>query len=196
MRLSLLSLALVGTVLAVPYPQEVTVPTSLPITVPVSTITSIPSTSLNIPITSTPIVPTSGLNFSSSTRKKHSHTEPIPIFSKYCDCPNLATAQYPCWATDPLQRCNFEELHSYVCWTSAARGCPTPTRACSALFRPTPVPGKHPCELGPINPPEHTDAPEPVTTTTVAVPTITAPIVTGPTITAPLNGTMIGRRWY
>lgn len=30
--------------------------------------------------------------------------------------------------TDLQQRCNFEELHSFVCWTSAARGCPTPTR--------------------------------------------------------------------
>ena len=113
MRLTLtLPLALAGTVLAAPalYPQDITVlPTLLlPITIPEPTSASVPSTSLNIPITSLPMMPTGGLGStsSSSTRKKPIHTEPVPIFSRSCDCPKLATMQYPCWATDALQVCS------------------------------------------------------------------------------------------
>lgn len=36
------------------------------------------------------------------SRSKRPHWEPIPIFTKECKC-NLATARYPCWATDSLQ---------------------------------------------------------------------------------------------
>ncbi|KAF9737720.1 hypothetical protein PMIN04_003010 [Paraphaeosphaeria minitans] len=122
--------------------------------IPADPTISIPlSTSLNVPTTLPTLLPTLSVtgNLSSrstSTRHHFSHWEPIPIFSSACNCPALSTVAYPCWATDALQRCNFEELHSFVCWTSAARGCPTPTRQCDALYSPTPLTGKHPCDLG------------------------------------------------
>lgn len=64
------------------------------------------STSLNIPTTLPTLVPTltvSGNLSRSSSRHHYSHWEPIPIFSSACNCPDLATVQYPCWATDSLQ---------------------------------------------------------------------------------------------
>ncbi|KAF2638600.1 hypothetical protein P280DRAFT_75350 [Massarina eburnea CBS 473.64] len=115
MRLTLLSFSLVGAVLAVPYPQDDTAPTWFL----ESTLTVIPSTSLNIPITSGPSLPlpTGGLNttiLSSTRTSRHhiSHTEPVPIFSRSCDCADLKTVQYPCWATDVLQVCRFSSVNS------------------------------------------------------------------------------------
>ncbi|CAI6336937.1 unnamed protein product [Periconia digitata] len=139
--------------------------TSAPSSVAESTLTAPQSTSLHIPVTTPPssfltsiISPNSTVaaNSTRTSRTRKPHTEPIPIFSSRCDCPNLATVAYPCWATDALQRCEFEELHSFVCWTSAARGCPTPTRSCRSFFTPQPVTGRHPCDIGMGNPPEPT----------------------------------------
>ncbi|KAF2248478.1 hypothetical protein BU26DRAFT_335728 [Trematosphaeria pertusa] len=169
--ISLSLFALAALAVAVPYPQEEDpdVETSVAEPSPTFAITiadptlPIPlSTSLNIPVTVPSALPTGEVALNStSTRRRKSHWEPIPIFSKSCDCPALATVAYPCWATDALQRCNFEELHSYVCWTSANFGCPSPTRSCDSLFQPTPVTGKNPCELGPNTGgnPTITDAP-------------------------------------
>lgn len=69
---------------------------------PVSATPTIPlplTTSLNIPVTGIPTLPSFQLT---STSKKRPHWEPIPIFTKQCQC-SLATARYPCWATDALQ---------------------------------------------------------------------------------------------
>ncbi|CBX97274.1 predicted protein [Plenodomus lingam JN3] len=186
---------------AIPYPQAI--PTILP-----TLITNIPS----LPTTPTPLpIPTGPQSHSLNntitkpprpTRSKNPHLEPIPVFSKQCSCA-LATARYPCWATDALQMetaicgkseqdegqvnirvpycsfpsemensqsqsqsqsqvkqvriqtpfpffpqksCNFEENFSYGCYMEAVGGCPTPTRNCTALYKPTPRPGPHPCE--------------------------------------------------
>ncbi|KAH9868008.1 hypothetical protein IAQ61_007315 [Plenodomus lingam] len=129
---------------AIPYPQAI--PTILP-----TLITNIPS----LPTTPTPLpIPTGPQSHSLNntitkpprpTRSKNPHLEPIPVFSKQCSCA-LATARYPCWATDALQSCNFEENFSYGCYMEAVGGCPTPTRNCTALYKPTPRPGPHPCE--------------------------------------------------
>lgn len=74
--------------------------------------TTVPATtSLNIPVTGLPIV----------TRSKHPHWEPIPIFTKACQC-SLATAQYPCWATDALQVL-FEALVSFFLFYEAPFFC-------------------------------------------------------------------------
>lgn len=61
--------------------------------------------------------PTTPLPFSKSAEmsitvlptstKKNPHWEPIPIFTKPCQC-DLATARYPCWATDALQVCRLK----------------------------------------------------------------------------------------
>lgn len=70
------------------------------------TISVPPSTSLNVPTTLPTLLPTLTVpsNWSSSTTRHHfSHWEPIPIFSSACNCPDLKTVQYPCWATDSLQ---------------------------------------------------------------------------------------------
>ncbi|KAF2270264.1 hypothetical protein CC78DRAFT_197504 [Lojkania enalia] len=132
-------------------PSQIAVPIAT--SIPAPTLPVEPSTSLNIPVTTGFVLPTLLPPPTTSTsRRRNPHSEPIPIFSKSCDCPNVATVAKPCWVTDALQKCNFEELHSWVCWTSANYGCPSPTRTCSNSFEPTPVTGRHPCELGP-NPP-------------------------------------------
>ncbi|KAH9866562.1 hypothetical protein J1614_008252, partial [Plenodomus biglobosus] len=117
-----------------------------PITAPIPTPTA--PTFPNNTITEPPTAPSSH-----TTRSKRPHWEPIPVFSKLCTC-DLATVGYPCWATDGLQRCHFEENFSYGCYMQAVGGCPTPTRDCSSLFSPTPRPGPHPCEGGPGPGPE------------------------------------------
>ncbi|KAF2714774.1 hypothetical protein K504DRAFT_366514 [Pleomassaria siparia CBS 279.74] len=154
MRVALVLAGLTAIVTAAPHAQldPSDIPVSISATIPTSTLWLVPSTSLNIPVTLSTLLPT-GLqcNFSTTRTTKRpggGHSEPIPIFSRHCDCPLLATVAYPCYATDALARCNFEENHSWVCWTSAGFGCPSPTRTCSNLFSPTPITGKHPCELG------------------------------------------------
>ncbi|KAL6704837.1 hypothetical protein ACN47E_007520 [Coniothyrium glycines] len=141
---------LVALTAAVPYPQEEGQPTDQVSEEPDLASSTVPgpqTTSWEFPIT----------DILTATRSRNSHWEPIPIFTKECKCA-LETARYPCWATDSLQRCHFEENFSYGCYMSAAGGCPTPTRVCSNLFSPTPLSGRHPCELG-SNPPPVTSAP-------------------------------------
>lgn len=96
-----------------PYPQDLTLsldPIPLPTTIIADPTISIPlSTSLNVPTTVVPtLVPTLSVpgnlsSWRSTSRHHYSHWEPIPIFSSACNCPKLATVQYPCWATDSLQ---------------------------------------------------------------------------------------------
>ncbi|KAF2875098.1 hypothetical protein BDV95DRAFT_591831 [Massariosphaeria phaeospora] len=152
MRIPTCLAALAAFVAAAPHPQ-VEPGVSISATIASPTVAIPFSTSLNIPVTATlPSLLPTGLphfNGTSTSRRRKTHWEPIPIFSKSCDCPQLATVAYPCWAAGALQRCNFEELHSFVCWTSANFGCPSPTRACSNLFTATPLTGRHPCEIGP-----------------------------------------------
>ncbi|KAF2187241.1 hypothetical protein K469DRAFT_725321 [Zopfia rhizophila CBS 207.26] len=138
MRYFITLAGLVALVSAVPQAPTITpVPT---ITIADPTISVIASTSLNVLTTSFPVVPTglTPINGTSTSRRKKSHWEPIPIFSKSCDCPAISKGNYPCWATDPVQSCLFEENHSWVCWTSANFGCPSPTREL-----PTPSPCKN-----------------------------------------------------
>ncbi|KAF2821413.1 hypothetical protein CC86DRAFT_411103 [Ophiobolus disseminans] len=157
MRIAIIVGALAALVFAVPYPQELpdedeaTASISAPFATP--TVPAVLTTSLNIPLTTLipdPDTPTSS--------KKNPHWEPIPIFTKECKC-DVATVRYPCWATDALQKCNYEENFSYGCYMAAAGGCPTPTRTCKDLYQPTPRSGRHPCELG-QNPPLITSVPE------------------------------------
>ncbi|KAF2795597.1 hypothetical protein K505DRAFT_10888 [Melanomma pulvis-pyrius CBS 109.77] len=167
MRISICLAALAALVAAAPHPQNqlpTDIPVSISATIATATVSVIPSTSLNIPVTtvSVPVLPTGlvPLNStrSSTSKRRGGHSEPVPIFSRFCDCPLLATIAYPCYATDALASCNFEENHSWVCWTSANFGCPSPTRACSDLFKPTPVTGRHPCDLSPPTEPTITAA--------------------------------------
>ncbi|KAF2650106.1 hypothetical protein K491DRAFT_683286 [Lophiostoma macrostomum CBS 122681] len=140
MRAAFVLAGLVALVAAVPQPQANP-------TVPVPA-----STSLNVIVTGIPSLAPSGIFGNATTSKTHHpHSEQIPSLMKPCDCPDVKTVAYPCWATDSLQKCNFEEIHSWGCWTSAAFGCPSPTRECSALYTPAPpiTTGKHPCDLGP-----------------------------------------------
>ena len=115
MRTFVLLSALAALVLAVPYPQatDISIPPgailiSLSAILPTSTTATPDSTSLNIPVTA---FPTSDPNSDDddddedpelSSSKRPPHWEPIPIFTKKCQC-QLATARYPCWATDALQ---------------------------------------------------------------------------------------------
>ncbi|EUC40334.1 hypothetical protein COCMIDRAFT_30709 [Bipolaris oryzae ATCC 44560] len=176
---------------AIPHPQasdDSTAPlTSISEILPTSTVAIPDSTSLNIPVTAIPSIEpvpdddgedddddNSGKSLS---RSKKPHREPTPIFTKQCQC-QLATARYPCWATDALQKCYFEENFSHACYMQAAGGCPKPTRACKQLYLPTPLPGPNPCELKP-NPNPH------VTPTLPAVPSF--PTLTGaPNVTLSL----------
>lgn len=100
MRSSIFLAALLTIVAAAPHPQN---------EVPTPTLSVVPSTSLNVPITSA-LIPTllpTGLypansSTSSTSKRRGGHSEPIPIFSRFCDCPLLATVAYPCYATDAL----------------------------------------------------------------------------------------------
>jgi hypothetical protein len=92
------------------HPQDASssvAPVPLPTTITADPTISVPlSTSLNVPTTLPTLLPTLSVpgNLSSRTSRHHfSHWEPIPIFSSACNCPSLATVQYPCWATDALQ---------------------------------------------------------------------------------------------
>jgi len=103
---------------AFPYPQEIqdlSTAAAAPLTdvFPASTTIVPDSTSLNIPVTAVPTTDDDDDNndddgaqvlssSSSSSSRRRPHTEPVPIFTKACKC-NLATAMYPCWATDALQ---------------------------------------------------------------------------------------------
>lgn len=102
---------------AIPHPQasdDSTAPlTSLSEILPTSTVAIPASTSLNIPVTAIPSIEPDPENDGeddddddnygkSLSHSKKPHREPIPIFTKQCQC-QLATAQYPCWATDALQ---------------------------------------------------------------------------------------------
>ena len=116
MQTFLLVSVLTALVIAVPYPQatETSIAPgatliSLSAILPSPTATSPDSTSLDIPITSvsTPDPdPEDDEDPESSSSKKNPHWEPIPIFTKPCQC-QLATARYPCWATDALQVSQF-----------------------------------------------------------------------------------------
>ncbi|KAH7340037.1 hypothetical protein BKA66DRAFT_434888 [Pyrenochaeta sp. MPI-SDFR-AT-0127] len=190
MRIAVTLGALMSLTTAIPYPQE-EAPTEAPEEpmLPTPTVSIILTTSLNIPVTGTLARPSSLPDYeskSSASSRKNPHWEPIPIFTKQCQC-SLATARYPCWATDALQKCHFEENFSYGCYMSAAGGCPTPTRVCSNLFQPTPRSGRHPCELGP-NPPFVTSAPELITSSVPALPTanLTVPILPISNVTRPV----------
>ncbi|PSN74817.1 hypothetical protein BS50DRAFT_567597 [Corynespora cassiicola Philippines] len=107
MRIFLCLAALVALVVSAPHPQDdlSEIDTSVSPTIVTPTVAMPLSTSLNIPVTVPSIFPTDLpiLNITSTSRKRKSHWEPIPIFSKSCDCPALATVPYPCWATDSLQ---------------------------------------------------------------------------------------------
>ncbi|RYO17433.1 hypothetical protein AA0121_g5788 [Alternaria tenuissima] len=191
MQTFLLVSVLTALVIAVPYPQATKTSIapgatliSLSAILPSPTATSPESTSLDIPITSVPTPdpdPEDDEDPESSSSKKNPHWEPIPIFTKPCQC-QLATARYPCWATDALQQsCHFEENFSYGCYMQAVGGCPTPTRICSNLFKPTPRPGPHPCELGP-NPPVLTSTP---TLTGMPAANFTLPVLPTANVTFP-----------
>ncbi|KAH7076172.1 hypothetical protein FB567DRAFT_608859 [Paraphoma chrysanthemicola] len=194
MHFSILTVAaLVTFATAAPYPQEQDEPSddaetvSLPFATP--TVSIVSTTSLNIPITSAVDLPTPVPDTdpelpdeTSTSTRKNPHWEPIPIFTKQCKC-DIKTVQYPCWATDALQRCNYEENFSYGCYMSAAGGCPTPTRTCKNLFQPTPRPGPHPCELRP-NPPIITDVP--VITTSLPTLNVSLPVVPTGNVSLPV----------
>lgn len=102
MRLPILLGALAALASAVPYPQESGDPTTddpeEPSSFPTPTLPVPVSTSLNIPVTGTGLPEPS----TTATRSKNPHWEPIPVFTKDCQC-SIATAAYPCWATDALQ---------------------------------------------------------------------------------------------
>lgn len=102
---------------AIPYPyasEDATTPPATLIalsgTLPTSTVATPDSTSLNIPVTAVPDAGDDDNDNSDEndddgnaiSRSKRPHKEPIPIFTKQCQC-QLATARYPCWATDSLQ---------------------------------------------------------------------------------------------
>ena len=102
---------------AIPYPyasEDATTPPATLIalsgTLPTSTVATPDSTSLNIPVTAVPDAGDDDNDNSDEndddgnaiSRSKRPHKEPIPIFTKQCQC-QLATAWYPCWATDSLQ---------------------------------------------------------------------------------------------
>lgn len=107
MRIAFAIGALVALAAAVPHPQDDASndPSEEPITIdlpfPTPTIPAVLSTSLNIPATELPdlsdlpALPT-------KTRSKKPHWEPIPIFTKKCEC-DTKTVAYPCWATDSLE---------------------------------------------------------------------------------------------
>ncbi|KAF2846430.1 hypothetical protein T440DRAFT_510915 [Plenodomus tracheiphilus IPT5] len=161
--LHILSLtALLALTTAIPYPQDDPDGIfTIPIVIPTATITATPITTTDEPddtITEAPVP--------APTRSKNPHWEPIPVFSKQCTC-ELATARYPCWATDALQ---------------AVGGCPTPTRICSTLYSPTPRPGPHPCELGPNPPPLITELPVTLSVN-ITVPTVNVPVPVVPVVT-------------
>ena len=122
MRTFLLVSGLAALVTAVPYPQATessiapgATLISLSAILPSPTAITPGPTSLDITITA---VPTSDPDTDddedpeSSSSKKNPHWEPIPIFTKQCQC-QLATARYPCWATDALQvsQCAQEMEH-------------------------------------------------------------------------------------
>ncbi|KNG46429.1 hypothetical protein TW65_06887 [Stemphylium lycopersici] len=140
MRALIVISTLAACIAAIPRPQAVSDPTTpaatlitLSAILPISTTLTSDSTSLNIPITAVPDPDPDNGNEddsddddeSSTSKKGNPHREPIPIFTKKCQC-QLATARYPCWATDALQ--------------------------CSSLYKPTPRPGPHPCEMAPYPP--------------------------------------------
>jgi hypothetical protein len=112
-----------------------------------------------------------------------------------------------CNANVSLQKCNYEEVFSYGCYVAAAGGCPTPTRAvrtfsslpapqiiciltsrqCKDIYKPTPRPGPHPCELVPNPPPVITSFPN----ITTALPTVNFTLPVVPTnITLPVLPTV------
>jgi len=112
MRVLLCISVLAALATAFPYPQEIedlSAPAA-PLTdiFPASTIALPDPTSLNIPVTAVPTIDpdddedSDGTGLLSRTSTRRPHTEPVPIFTKACNC-NLATAMYPCWATDALQ---------------------------------------------------------------------------------------------
>ena len=108
MRVFVCIAALAAFVVAVPHPQAepTDIPISISATIATSTLPVIASTSLNIPVTVPSVFPTGIVSFnlsSTSRRRNPPHSEPIPIFQKPCDCPDLSTVGYPCWATDALQ---------------------------------------------------------------------------------------------
>ncbi|KAH3944917.1 hypothetical protein HBI56_150200 [Parastagonospora nodorum] len=198
MRIVLLVGALAALATAFPRPQDDTPddtpdepsddPATISLGFPTATIPVTLTTSLNIPVTES-------FEIVKPTKSKRPHWEPIPIFTKQCKC-DVATVRYPCWATDALQKCNYEENFSYGCYMEAAGGCPTPTRACRDLFKPTPMTGRHPCDFGGSPPPLPTLFPNittlvPILTTStwnVSLPTgnITVPVVPTANVTLPV----------
>ncbi|KAF1917442.1 hypothetical protein BDU57DRAFT_165295 [Ampelomyces quisqualis] len=190
MRVTIMIGTLAALVAAAPWPREDASddPSEEPTTISLpflSPTVEIPlTTSLNVPVTS------SLWELPTLTWSKRPHWEPIPIFTKECKC-DIATVNYPCWATDALQRCNYEENFSYGCYMAAAGGCPTPTRACKNLFQPTPRPGKHPCDFG--GPPSLvTPAPQVPSLITIPVlPTmsITLPVLPTNNVSLPVEPT-------
>ncbi|KAF2003161.1 hypothetical protein P154DRAFT_112198 [Amniculicola lignicola CBS 123094] len=170
MRSAILLALLFGLAAAVPRPQDETEPSdpeddepedTEPSSdfMPTVTTFAAPSLTLSISITDAPVP--------ESTSTKGGHSERIPVLMSKCECPDLATVPYPCYAWDQRGRCNFEWNHSYACYMSAQRGCPSPTQDCG-VFPPQTVTGRHPCDLSP-----NTGIPAPVITVTasVAVPT-------------------------
>jgi hypothetical protein len=104
MRFVFLFGALAALASAVPHPQDDSLePTeeseTSSLVFPTPTVPLPLTTSLNIPVT-----PSLELPFPEATTssRRRPHWEPIPIFTKECKC-NIATARYPCWATDALQ---------------------------------------------------------------------------------------------
>ncbi|KAH8704568.1 hypothetical protein GQ44DRAFT_716523 [Phaeosphaeriaceae sp. PMI808] len=195
MRITFVISTLAALASSFPYPQDQENPNdetsselpSAPVTISIPfatpTIPTLVTTSLNIPVTQSlePPLPT--------TSRKRPHWEPIPIFTKECKC-DIATVRYPCWATDALQKCYYEENFSYGCYMAAAGGCPTPTRTCKDFFQPTPRSGRHPCDFG-HGPPLITDVPT-ITTLIPVVPTlnISFPVVPTLNISLPVAPTL------
>jgi hypothetical protein len=111
MHLTICLSVLAAFVAAAPRPQN---------ELPTPTLPVILSTSLNVPVTSVllpTLLPTglfpSNLSISSTSKRRGGHSEPVPIFSKSCDCPLLATVAYPCYATDALA-VSCQQFISYV----------------------------------------------------------------------------------
>ena len=81
-------------------PEDTEEPTEISASFATPTFPLTLTTSLNIPITKiskslSELRPT-------TTRRKNSQWEQIPVLTKECTCKPV-TADYPCWATDALQ---------------------------------------------------------------------------------------------
>jgi hypothetical protein len=77
--------------------------TFLSIPLPTANVTLSPNT------TFVSITPSATLPSWRSTRSHKPHTEPIPVFTSQCGCPDPMKGPKPCWATDALQVSLFSQ---------------------------------------------------------------------------------------